>query len=192
MPCFLPIKLSDFLPTELSDFLPIEHNDFLPQWFLNDSMISLVDTQKVQLLPRQPTTKQSLFRRLLTINQFSAPIHKSSKGGIGLLWHKRLAGRNGEDFTSAFFKVLNLPQFQDMLCWLFWLNNCADQNKCWTLFIALVLALDSDDRPDRITSKYFVSWHTFMSADKFHREIEEMKAMGKVYDFIDFWQCKKN
>ena len=65
--------------------------------------------------------------------------------------------------------------------------------KFWTLFTALALAVNSDDGPERITLKYFISGHTFMSAEVFHREIEkEVKAMGQVCDFIDFLQCVKN
>ena len=61
----------------------------------------LADMQKVQLLPRLPTFKWSLFtRRLVTINQSFAPIHKSSKGGIDVLWHEGLASPNDEDITS--------------------------------------------------------------------------------------------
>ena len=133
----------------------------------------LVDMQKVQLLPRLPTIKWSLFtRRLVTINHSFVPIYRSSKGGICVLWNKGLVGQN-EDVKSAFFTVLNLPPFWDTLHWLFWLDNCDSRNKYWTLFSYLALAVSSDDGPDRITLKYFVSRHTFMFVDVFLREIEE-------------------
>ena len=46
---------------------------------------------------------------------------------------------------------------------------------------------------DRVTLKYFVVGHSFMSADNFHRMVEkEMKAMDKVYDFDDFIKCVEN
>ena len=71
-----------------------------------------------------------------------------------------------------------------------WLDNCSGQNKCWTLFTTLVQLVNEDDGPNKITFKYFVAGHTFMSADSFHRKVEkEMKQMGKVCDFMDFTRC---
>ena len=43
---------------------------------------------------------------------------------------------------------------------------------------------------EKITLKYFTVGHSFMSADNFHRHVEnELKDMDKVYDFDDFVEC---
>ena len=46
--------------------------------------------------------------------------------------------------------------------------------------------------PDKITLKYFMVGHTFMSADSFHRRVEqEIKGMKQVCDWNDFFDCVK-
>ena len=41
-----------------------------------------------------------------------------------------------------------------------------------------------------IKLKYFTAGHTFMSADNFHKGVEnEMKEMNNVYDLHDFRRC---
>ena len=46
---------------------------------------------------------------------------------------------------------------------------------------------------EKITIRYFTVGHSFMSADNFHRMVEqEMKAMDKVYDFTDIVKCVSN
>ena len=160
---------------------------------VDDTMKMSVDMQKVILLPRLPTFKRCLFtKRVVTINQSFVPIGSVSGNGIGVLWHEGLAGRKDEDVTSAFMKVIGLPEFRDIKYWVFWLDNCAGQNKCWTLYTAFVNVVNQIDGPEAVTLNYFVAGHTFMSADNFHHEIEkEMKEMGRVGDFLDFVHCVK-
>ena len=152
-----------------------------------------VDMQKVILLPRIPGFKANLFtKRLVTINQTFAPINKlevEKKKALGVLWHEGIAGRNDENVASAFFRALT-THFRDFSNVTLWLDNCAGQNKCWTLYTALVHLVNLPTGPQKVTLKYFTVGHTFMSADSFHHMVEqEMKRMKQVGDWRDFVQC---
>ena len=66
-------------------------------------------------------------------------------------------------------------------------DNCGAQNKNWSLYTALCAAVNSVDGPRSICIKYLEAGHTFMSADSFHRIVEQrMKKVGDVCDFHDF------
>ena len=93
---------------------------------------------------------------------------------------------------SAFLKCMNFIDFRDYEVVL-WLDNCAGQNKNWTLYTTLTNYVNLDDRPKSITLKYFGVRHTFMSADSFHRRIKvEMKKMKDVCDWSDYKKmCSK-
>ena len=152
-----------------------------------------VDMQKVILLPRIPGFKANLFtKRLVTINQTFAPINKlevEKKKALGVLWHEGIAGRNDENVASAFFRALT-THFRDFSNVTLWLDNCAGQNKCWTLYTALVHLVNLPTGPQKVTLKYFTVGYTFMSADSFHHMVEqEMKRMKQVGDWRDFVQC---
>ena len=89
-----------------------------------------------------------------------------------------------------FFKELSLPNYWDVKRWLMWLDNCAGQNKCWTLYTMLVYFVNLSNAVESIKLKYFTAGHTFMSADNFHKSVEkEMNEMKNVYDFQDFRNC---
>ena len=152
------------------------------------------DMQKVILLPRLPGYKICLFtKRIVVINQSFAPINKeevNKKRSLDVLWHEGSSGRNDEDVTSAFLKAINSVDFRDFDNYVIWLDNCAGQNKNWTLYTALTNLVNSRDGPKSITLKYFVVGHTFMSADSFHHKVEgEMKKMKNVFDWSDFTRC---
>jgi len=153
--------------------------------------------QKVILLPRLPGFKLNLFtKRLVVINQTFAPLNKADlhkTKALGVLWHEGISGRKDEDVTSAYIAALREVHFRDHKEVVIWLDNCSGQNKCWTLYTALVAfvnaSLNAGEGPERITLKYFTVGHTFMSADNFHRLVEkEMKDM-KVCDWKDFVDC---
>ena len=73
------------------------------------------------------------------------------------------------------------------------MDNCAGQNKNWTLYTALTNYINLGDSPKSITLKYFVVGHTFMSADSFHHRVEaEMKRMKNVCYWDDFKKCVSN
>lgn len=69
-----------------------------------------------------------------------------------------------------------------------WLDNCAAQNKNWTLLSFLVFLINSGETDIlTITFRYFEPGHTFMAADSFHHQVElSLKRTKKVYDFSDF------
>lgn len=69
-----------------------------------------------------------------------------------------------------------------------WVDNCASQNKNWTLFSFLLYIVNSPETAtQQIVFKYFEPGHTFMSADNFHHQIElSMRKNPKIYDFKDF------
>ena len=66
-----------------------------------------------------------------------------------------------------------------------WADNCGAQNKNWALYTALCAAVFRVDGPRSSCVKYLETGHTFMSADSFHRVIEQ--RMKKVDDVCDFW-----
>ena len=74
--------------------------------------------------------------------------------------------------TSAFFKMLNLSRYRDISDWVFWVDNCSGQNKCWTLYTMLVQHANESNNLRKVTIKYFTAGHNFMSADNFHRNVE--------------------
>ena len=160
-------------------------------------MFLSADRQKIILLPRLPGYKVCIFtKRLVVINQSFAPLNKeevSKKKSLAAIWHEEIKGRNDEDVTSAFLKCMNFVDFRDYENFVLWLDNCAGQNKNWTLYTALTNYVNLNDAPKSITLKYFAVGHTFMSADSFHHRIEsEMKKMKDVCDWSDFKKCVQN
>lgn len=71
-----------------------------------------------------------------------------------------------------------------------WLDNCAAQNKNWTLYSYLIYLINSAEVSfESITLRYLEVGHTFMAADEFHHRVERsLKTKKRVYDFEDF--CK--
>ena len=152
------------------------------------------DMQKVILLPRLPGYKLSLFtKRVVTINQTFCPVKGSSdKDPVGILWHEGLMGRNDEDVASAYIKFMKVGDVRDYKEFVIWADNCTGQNKNWTLFTALVWFVNQTSGPNKVTLKYFVKGHTFMSADHFHKDVESaMRHEEKVCDWEDFTSCVK-
>ena len=82
------------------------------------------------------------------------------------------------------------PKFRDYNYFVIWLDNCAGQNKNWTLITVLTQFVDQVDGLQSITLKYFTKGHTFMPADSFHKDVEDaMRKMGEVCDWNDFVSC---
>ena len=66
------------------------------------------------------------------------------------------------------------------------LADSGTQNKNWALYTALC-TVNRVDGPRSMCVKYLEAGHTFMSADFFHRIVEQrMKKVGDVCDFYDF------
>jgi len=93
-----------------------------------------------------------------------------------------------EETASAFVKTIKHERNKRRI--IYWLDNCAGQNKNWCLFTTTTTLVNSAEiQADDITFKYFKSGHIFMSADSFHQGVEqEMRkhAGGNVCDFDDF------
>ena len=81
-------------------------------------------------------------------------------------------------------------------------DNCATQNKNWTLFSALVYEFNQIGNSSQSrTIKYFENGHTFMAANFFHKAMEnELQkynfndfVKGKSYEmkYSDFRRCTK-
>lgn len=148
-----------------------------------------VDLQKVIMLPRIDMFKLVLFcPRLVAFNESFVPLgYKTSDiMSFAALWHEGISGRKKEDIICTFRAFL--MHFRDLNKITLWLDNCAAQNKNWTLFSFLVNYINSDETSiNTIILKYFETGHTFMSADEFHHQVEHaLKKKKKVYDFDDF------
>jgi hypothetical protein len=102
-----------------------------------------------------------------------------------------LAGRK-KDLISAFHSFL--LHIRDAKKVTLWLDNCAGQNKKWSLFCFLIYIVNSTEiSTDEIELKHLEPGHTFMSADNFHHQVEKsLKMKGKVYEFYDFVSCVEN
>lgn len=74
------------------------------------------------------------------------------------------------------------------------MDNCASQNKNWSLFSYIVWMINSTEIQVRtIELNYLETGHTFMSADSFHHQVaKQLKQKGKVYDFEDFSDAVQN
>ena len=114
-----------------------------------------------------------------------APIGLRGRGhsskAIGVLWHEAIPGRKVENISNAYVKAFSFANVGDFKDWVIWADNCGGQNKCWTLYTILVGIVNSPEfNIEKITIRYFTVGHSFMSADNFHRMVEqEMKAWTK-------------
>ena len=90
------------------------------------------------MLTRFPGMKKiSFMKRIILFNETFAP-WGGRKKTIGVIWHKGKAGRCDEDLASAYAEIINHVDYRDYQHFIFWADNCAAQNKNWTLFSALV------------------------------------------------------
>ena len=100
------------------------------------------------------------------------------------MWHEGIAGRNATDVASAYIKCVSLCEKENII---FWTDNCAGQNKNWTLFNALVWCVNTVWGPQEITIKFLEKGHTFMRADSVHGSIgKALKSEEIVPDFDNF------
>ena len=101
-----------------------------------------------------------------------------------MLWHEGITGRTAKDVAASYIKAITLCEEKHFE---FWTDNCCSQNKNWSLFTILVLAVNSDWGPESISVKYLVKGHTFMGADAVHGLIgKKMKRSATVLTFDDF------
>ena len=148
------------------------------------------DMEKVIMLPRLPGMKRAIFtRRIILFNETFSPLGGKNdlRDTVAVLWHEGVSGRNDEVLASTMTKVLYHPQNEKYVDFTFWFDNCAAQNKNWTLFSAMISEINLSDHIQSIRIKYFEKGHTFMAADSFHHQVEEaIKKRKFLYNFSDF------
>ena len=155
----------------------------------SDSIIASTDMQKVVMLPRMPGVKTCIFtKRLTTYHMIFAPIGgMAQKKGkpVGVIWHSGIRGRNDEDVASTYVKYIVFIGKKRVK---FWVDNCSAQNKNWTIFTVLCrIVNDPKYDCEEIILSYFEKGHTYMSADAFHKAVEDgMREVKNVYNFPDF------
>ena len=88
-----------------------------------------------------------------------------------MVWHEAIQGRNDEDVSSTFVKLVREPRYRHAKSITEWADNCTGQMKNWTFFCAIVAEINRGTI-EVITIKYFEKGHTFMSADSFHASVE--------------------
>ena len=152
------------------------------------------DLQKVIMLPRIDMFKAVIFcQRTIVFNESFVPLGSKQRiRPLAVLGHECVSGRLKEDILSTFHAFF--LQNRDEQCIVLWLDNCASQNKNWTLLCSLVYLINSDEiAANSIILRYFEPGHTFMSADSFHHQVEmSLKRKKKVYDFSDFVDCVRS
>ncbi|KAF0712147.1 Uncharacterized protein FWK35_00029107 [Aphis craccivora] len=106
-----------------------------------------------------------------------------------LVLHKMKANKaNAEYKKDSQEQELGSTRYfsMDLQKFVFWADNCTAQNKNWTLYSALVTAVNQINGPNVIIIKYLTKGHTHMSADGIHGNIEsKMRKKGKIYVFDD-------
>ena len=148
------------------------------------------DMQKVIMLPYMPGIKSCAFvNRLVTFHETFAPPgeqkhKKSPKQVISVLWHEGVSGRSAAEVSSAYIKAINFMA-NDARHITIWCDNCAAQNKNWTLCTSLTRYMNDTKTEmllNNVTIKYLETGHTFLSADSFHGLVEKnMRKRDKVY-----------
>ena len=107
------------------------------------------------------------------------------------MWHEALRGRGAENIVDSVYTVVTAEK--DVQEFIFWMDNCSSQNKNWVLYTSLVMMVNREEGPKRITLKYLTKGHTHNAADSIHDNIEmKMRKKGKCYDFPDFVDCVAN
>lgn len=148
------------------------------------------DLEKVIMIPRIDMFKRVIFcPRVIVFNQCFVPLGGTKHGKlkpIAILWHEAISGRKKDDILSTIYQFL--LQMRDAETIVMWVDNCASQNKNWTLLSFLTYIINSSEiSAKKIILKYFEPGHSFMSADNFHHQVElSMKRTPKIYDFKDF------
>nr|CAH7722526.1 unnamed protein product [Callosobruchus chinensis] len=146
------------------------------------------------MLPRCDMFKEILFvPRIICFNESFVPLGKQSLKNkpVAAVWHEGVAGRSKSDIISAFYNFFLVHR--DVREITIWLDNCAAQNKNWSLYCFFVYLINSSEvNLNLLKVKYLQTGHTFMSADSFHHQVEKsLKQTGKVLDFEDFMMCVK-
>lgn len=177
------------------------NEDKTKEWS-STTRVYAVDLQKVLLLPMISGLKSCIFTpRLVVFNETFASIkEKELKEGkvstakdkhYAVLWDESTAGRNKEHVTNAYLSLIKKER--DANAFVFWTDNCAAQNKNWSLYNAMAVLVNSDNGVNSINFKYLTAGHTFMAADGIHGHIEKsLRRQGDVYDYEDLKMVIQN
>ncbi|XP_050309760.1 uncharacterized protein LOC126745797 [Anthonomus grandis grandis] len=184
----VPKNCANFIGNNLKLPLILKHNAFLAIY------------KKSPCFPEWICLKRLFFlERLIAFNETFVPLGKHPKNNkpFAVVWHEGISKRFKKDIISTFHAFLKFNRDANNI--IIWMDNCASQNKNWTLLTFLVKMIKSNEiQANKITFNYFEPGHTFMSADSFHHQIElSMKRKQKIYDFSDFLDavgssCKGN
>ena len=141
-----------------------------------------VDMQKVMLIPKLTSKEHIFVSRIVCFNETFGS-GRRDRPNFAVLWHEGLSARKASDVASSYVKFLVKSECSDPILWC---DNCSGQNKNWTLYTALVTAVNSDWGPESITLKYLEKGHTFMGADSIHGVIsKKMKKCSEIVTFPD-------
>ena len=95
------------------------------------------------------------------------------------MWHEALRGRGAENIVDSVYTVVTAEK--DVQEFIFWMDNCSSQNKNWVLYTSLVMMVNREEGPKRITLKYLTKGHTHNAADGIHGNIEtKMRKKGEM------------
>lgn len=129
-------------------------NDVNKIWHDNVDLFA-VDMQKILIIPKMAIKNSFLVSRLFCFNETFANL-RNTGSHYCMLWHEAIKGRTGSDVrvVSTFFNLLK--QLDDTKKHIvFRADNCAAQNKNWTLFSSCVLFVNEDWGPETITFRFF-------------------------------------
>ena len=133
--------------TKAMDARKLYREDVENKW-PDDVSARSVDLQKVIMLPRMPRVKAPVFtKRIIGFHETFASLGTSKKSkksklrNISVLWHEGVAGRKMQEICTAFVKAIKHERDKRHI--IYWLDNCAGQNKNWCIFTAMT-ALKKD------------------------------------------------
>jgi len=113
----------------------------------DDYSVRSADMQKIMLIPRMPGYKTAAFTsRVVAFYETFALMGKCCKANkehLVVAWHEAIAGRKAEELASAHLRALKYDRNVKHI--IYWLDNCAAQNKNWCLFTLLSSLVNSSD-----------------------------------------------
>ncbi|KAL3266636.1 hypothetical protein HHI36_010799 [Cryptolaemus montrouzieri] len=122
--------------------------------------------QKILIIPEMMTKNSFFISRLICFNETFASLRNHGQN-VCVLWHEAIMGRNSSDVVCAYYNFMKFLG-ENVKNIVLWADNCAAQNKNWTLFIACSILVDEEWGPETITFKIFEAGHSFMKADSVH------------------------
>jgi hypothetical protein len=144
------------------------------------------------MCPRLDHFKKCVFTHRVSIyNETFCPLGKNIQINgqtYAALWHEGISGRRKENIISTFENFIQATSLKE---YIFFMDNCAAQNKNWAFLSALVYFVNCMDLDvESILINYLEPGHTFMSADSFHAQVErKLREQKSVYDYPTFVDC---